>query len=77
MYFHGYASSSDTGNVKTIVRAYIQNDGFNILILDWRQLAAEFYLKAISGIQEVCNIDFRHHLLFHVLFFEKVGYGNR
>ncbi|KAJ6642191.1 Phospholipase A1 [Pseudolycoriella hygida] len=43
LYSHGYIESVESDTVQAIVKAYITNGRYNILAVDWRQLAAGIY----------------------------------
>ncbi|XP_059053073.1 pancreatic lipase-related protein 2-like [Achroia grisella] len=44
LYAHGYIELIEDESVKTVVEAYRQNGGYNILILDWSNLAFGSYV---------------------------------
>lgn len=67
IYFHGLNENSGGDSVKTIVSAFTKANGYNILILDWSELATTFYLTAASNIDKVyCRYKIKIKLLFHM-----------
>ncbi|XP_013191073.2 pancreatic triacylglycerol lipase [Amyelois transitella] len=51
LYAHGYVEFTSDDSVRTIVRAYQQNGGYNILILDWSNIAFGGYVMVSMGAQ--------------------------
>ncbi len=52
-YFHGYNSNPDKDSTKLMVKAYTKCNKFNILLLDWRELASAFYPDAVLNLEKV------------------------
>ncbi|XP_053615873.1 pancreatic triacylglycerol lipase-like [Plodia interpunctella] len=51
LYAHGYVEFTTDDSVRTIVKAYEQNGGYNILILDWSNIAFGDYTLVSLGVQ--------------------------
>lgn len=73
IYFHGLNENSNADSVTTTVSAFTKADGYNILILDWSELATAFYLTAASNIEKVyCRYKMKIKLSFHMFLFALV-----
>lgn len=54
LYSHGFVEDVDFLTVRTIVDAYIQNGNYNILVIDWRDLAFNLiYPIVASSLEQV------------------------
>lgn len=59
LYIHGYAEESKYESVRAIVDAYLQRTDYNVLALDWSELASGNYLiDAVPNAKQVNYIDF-------------------
>lgn len=62
LYIHGYADESKHESVRAIVDAYLQRTDYNILVLDWSDLASGNYLiDAVPNAKQVIfclNLEF-------------------
>lgn len=56
LYIHGYADDSKYDSVREIVDAYLQRDDYNVLVLDWTELASGNYLiDAVPNAKQVIH----------------------
>nr|XP_034835713.1 pancreatic triacylglycerol lipase-like [Maniola hyperantus] len=53
IYVHGYVEVTSDESGATLVQAYITNGGFNILFLDWSNLAFGDYISVLFNIKPV------------------------
>lgn len=54
LYIHGFADESKHESVRAIVDAYLQRDDYNILVLDWADLAgANYLIDAVPNAKQV------------------------
>lgn len=53
LYSHGYIESAESDTVKAIVNAYISNGNYNILVVDWRELAKGLYVSVTTKLGTV------------------------
>lgn len=57
LYIHGYIEAPSHQSVHVIVEAYQMRDDYNILVLDWSELAdGNFFLHAVPNIKKVISI---------------------
>lgn len=67
LYIHGFADESKYESVRAIVDAYLQRSDYNILVLDWADLAGTNYLiDAVPNAKQVRNSFFFHYLHFEL-----------
>lgn len=55
LYIHGYKESTQVDSVRTVTNAYLTNDGFNTLVLDWGALAVGLYPLVVGRVAHVAN----------------------
>lgn len=56
LYIHGFADDSKYDSVRAIVDAYLQRSDYNILVLDWAELAgANYLIDAVPNAKQVTN----------------------
>lgn len=67
LYIHGYVEDPTHQSIHVIVDAYLQRDDYNIMVLDWSDLAdGNFFVDAVPNIKQVsCSIRI---LLFSTFF---------
>lgn len=54
LYIHGYVEQPSHQSIHVIVDAYLQRDDYNILVLDWSDLAdGNFFVDAVPNIKQV------------------------
>lgn len=54
LYSHGFVEDVEFETTRTIVDAYIQNGNYNILVIDWRDLAFNIiYPLVASSLEQV------------------------
>lgn len=53
LYSHGYLESAESDTVQAIVEAYISNGNYNVLVIDWRELAEGIYPFVASDLEKV------------------------
>lgn len=54
LYLHGYVEAPSHQSVHVIVEAYQMRDDYNILVLDWNELAdGNFFVDAVPNIKQV------------------------
>lgn len=54
LYIHGYVEHPSHQSIHVIVEAYQQRDDYNILVLDWSELAdGNFFVDAVPNIKQV------------------------
>lgn len=54
LYLHGYVEAPSHQSVHVIVDAYQKRDDYNILVLDWAELAdGNFFVDAVPNIKRV------------------------
>lgn len=54
LYIHGYVEDPSHQSIHVIVDAYLQRDDYNILVLDWSDLAdGNFFVDAVPNIKQV------------------------
>lgn len=55
LYIHGFRENQTSASVRTVVDAYIQRRGFNILLVDWSPYANGSYITdAVPNLIRVC-----------------------
>ncbi|XP_023954017.1 pancreatic lipase-related protein 2-like isoform X2 [Bicyclus anynana] len=55
VYIHGYVEKASDSSVARVVKAYLAHGGFNILVLDWANLAFGDYISALLNVKPVGN----------------------
>lgn len=54
LYIHGYVEAPTHQSIHVIVDAYQKRDDYNILVLDWSELAdGNFFVDAVPNIKQV------------------------
>ncbi|CAG5056955.1 unnamed protein product [Parnassius apollo] len=53
IYIHGYVEKASDDSIHTIVRSYRRHGGYNLLVLDWSNLAFGNYIGVIYGLQKL------------------------
>ncbi|CAH2053988.1 unnamed protein product, partial [Iphiclides podalirius] len=53
LYIHGYVEKASDNSVLTVVRAYQRHGGYNLLALDWSNLAFGSYVNVVLGLQKL------------------------
>ncbi|XP_052738838.1 pancreatic lipase-related protein 2 [Bicyclus anynana] len=50
---HGWWGNADTSNNVVIRNAFLEKGDYNVIVMDWSQLAAQDYVTAVAGIPAV------------------------
>lgn len=54
LYIHGFLESLNSESVKTVVDAYLWRNDYNIIVLDWSQLAiGNYFFDAVPNCTQV------------------------
>ncbi|KAH9642601.1 hypothetical protein HF086_011194 [Spodoptera exigua] len=53
LYAHGYVELLTDDSIRTVVSAYLQRGGYNILVLDWSNLAFGNYVLVAKSLPHV------------------------
>lgn len=54
LYIHGYVEDPSHQSIHVIVDAYLQRNDYNIMVLDWSDLAdGNFFVDAVPNIKQV------------------------